>query len=225
MLVSLQVGVLIFVQFPKVQTWLAHKAVNSFSDNIDGELQVGKVYYVFFNKLIIKDISIISTDKSPYLDSLKSERGYSDTLLFVDKLSVNLHIADFIKGQIKLDKIVVDGGEFNLQSEADRRSNLDRIFKLEKNKEKDTVSASPNLLANTLLVKNFRFTMKNHNRYRFKGDSTINFADLDVKDININISDVHLKSDTLYACINQIAGEDNGGTAFVFSRNLIYTCI
>ena len=215
MLVSLQVGALIFVQFPKVQTWLAHKAVNSFSDNIDGELQVGKVYYVFFNKLIIKDISIISTDKSPYLDSLKSERGYSDTLLFVDKLSVNLHIADFIKGQIKLDKIVVDGGEFNLQSEADRRSNLDRIFKLEKNKEKDTVSASPNLLANTLLVKNFRFTMKNHNRYRFKGDSTINFADLDVKDININISDVHLKSDTLYACINQIAGEDKSGTAIV----------
>ena len=215
LLVSLQVGVLIFVQFPKVQTWLAHKTVSSVSDNINGKISIGKVYYVFFNKLIIKDISVVSTDKSYFLDSLKSARGYSDTLLAVDKLSVNLHIVDFLKGQIKLNKIVVNGGEFNLQNEANRMSNLDRIFKLDKKKDKDTNSTSPNLLANTLLVKDFRFTLKNHNRYRFKGDSTINFADLDVRNINIDISDVHLKSDTLYACINRIAGEDKSGTAIV----------
>ena len=51
-LVSLQAGILIFVQFPKVQTWLAHKAVNAVSNNINGKISVGKVYYVFFNKLI-----------------------------------------------------------------------------------------------------------------------------------------------------------------------------
>ena len=214
-LVSLQAGILIFVQFPKVQTWLAHKAVNAVSNNINGKISVGKVYYVFFNKLIVKDISIVSTEQTPLLDSLKSARGYSDTLMAVDKLSVNLHISDFLKGEIKLNKIVVDGGEFNLQTEADRRSNLVRIFNLGKNKEKDTSASAPNLLANTLLVKNFRFTMKNHTRYRFKGDNIINFADLDVRDININISDIHLKSDTLYACINRIAGEDKSGMALV----------
>ena len=215
LLVSLQAGALIFVQFPKVQTWLAHKVTSAVSDRINGRISVGKVYYVFFNKLIVKDISIISTGNSHYLDSLKSVRGYSDTLLAVDKLSVNLHISDFLKGQIKLNKIVITGGEFNLQSEANRKSNIDRIFKLENKKDKDTNSTLPNLLANTVMIKDFRFTMKNHARYRFKGDSTINFADLDVKNININISDVHLKSDTLFACINRIAGEDKSGTAIV----------
>ena len=215
LLVSLQVAAVIVMQFPKIQTFLAQKAVSRVSDHIDGEITVGKVYYLFFNKLIIKDIAIVSKEKSPLLDSLKANCGYSDTLAAVNKLSVNIDVTDFLKGKIKINKIVVDGGEFNLQTEEDRRSNLDRIFKIQKKEDKDTTGSLPGMLANTVKVKDFRFTMKNHTRYRFKGEQTINFADLDVRDINIDISDVHLKSDTLYACINNIQGTDKSGMAIV----------
>ena len=215
LLVSLQVGLLIVLQFPKVQTSITQSVVASVSNNLDGEISVGKVYYLFFNKLIVKDISITEKELTPYLDSLKHAFNHSDTLVAVDKLSINIDVKQLFKGNLKLNKIVVDGGVFNLQNEKNRRSNLDRIFRLQKNHEKDTSKSNFSLLANTLKVKNFRFTMKNHSRYRFKGDNIINFADLDVKDINIDISDAHFKSDTLFACINKIEGEDKSGTAIV----------
>ena len=215
LLVFLQVAALIVIQFPKIQTSLVQKTLVKVSSRLDGDITVGKVYYIFFNKLIIKDIAIVSRGSSPLLDSLEANFGYTDTLLACNKLSVNLDVTDFLKGKIRLNKIVVDGGEFNLQTEADKRSNLDRIFKIQKKVEKDTSGSMPSLLANTVKVKNFKFTMKNHSRYRFKGEQTINFADLDVRDININVSDVHLKSDTLYALINNIQGTDKSGMALV----------
>ena len=102
LLVSLQVAAVIVMQFPKIQTFLAQKAVSRVSDHIDGEITVGKVYYLFFNKLIIKDIAIVSKEKSPLLDSLKANCGYSDTLAAVNKLSVNIDVTDFLKGKIKI---------------------------------------------------------------------------------------------------------------------------
>ena len=130
---------IIVIQFPKVQTALVQKTVARVSNNIDGEITVGKVYYLFFNKLIIKDIAIVSNVNTPLLDSLQANCGYSDTLLACNKLSVNIDVSNFFKGNIKLNKIVVDGGEFNLQTEDNRKSNLDRIFKIEKKEEKDKV--------------------------------------------------------------------------------------
>ena len=215
LLISLQIAALIVVQFPKVQTALAHIAVSSVSKNLNGKISVGNIYYVFFNKLIVNDICVVSTDNSKFLDSLKHSFGHTDTLVAINKLSINIDVEQLFKGNIKLNKVKIDGGEFNLLNEYNKRSNLDRIFKLEKKSEKDTVPGKLNLLANTVMIKNFRFTMKNHARYNDKGSDIINFADLDVKNINIDISDVHLKSDTLYACINRIAGEDKSGTALV----------
>ena len=210
-LVTLQVAMLIVLQFPGVQTFVAQKVTGAVSHKIDGDIKLGKVYFVFFNKLIVNDISIVSRNQSPLLDSLKCNFGYSDTLLRCDKLSLTVNVKDLIDGKINLQRVYINGGEFNLQTEEERRTNLDRIFRLSKNKEKDTSAMPLNLLANTLKISNFRFAMRNHLRYVPKGDSTVNFADLDVKDINVNISDIRLKSDTLYAAINNIQGCDKSG--------------
>lgn len=212
MLVCVQVASLIILQFPGVQTFAVQKVAGAVSDKLDGRISIGKVYFVFFNKLILKDISIVSNSESPMLDSLETNCGYSDTLLRCNKLSLSLDVQHLIDAKIKINKISLSDGEFNLQTEAFKRTNLDRIFRLSKDAPKDTAKkGNLNLLANTLKVNDFRFTMKNHTKYVFKGDSTANFADLDVRDISIDISDVHLKSDTLYAQINCIKGRDKSG--------------
>ena len=212
MLVCVQVASLIILQFPGVQTFAVQKVAGAVSDKLDGRISIGKVYFVFFNKLILKDISIVSNSESPMLDSLETNCGYSDTLLRCNKLSLSLDVQHLIDAKIKINKISLSDGEFNLQTEAFKRTNLDRIFRLSKDAPKDTAKkGNLNLLANTLKVNDFRFTMKNHTKYVFKGDSTANFADLDVRDISIDISDVHLKSDTLYAQINCNKGWDNSG--------------
>lgn len=210
-IVSLQVATLIILQFPGVQTVVAQKVTSAVFNKIDGDINVGKVYFVFFNKFIINDVSIVSRENSPLLDSLKANFNYSDTLLRCDKLSVSFEIQDFLKSKFKLKRVCLNGGEFNLQTESHKRTNLDRIFRLAKKSEKDTSQVSLNLLANTFRMSDFRFTMKNHTRYVPKGDSIVNFADMDVRDIHIDISDVNLKSDTLYADINKIHGIDKSG--------------
>ena len=211
-LVLLQAAALIVLQFPAVQTFIGHKAISSVSDKIDGKLSVGKIYLVFFNRLVVNDISIVSTKKSPLLDSLKINYGQSDTLLAVDKLSVTLKPVDLLKLKIKLNTVTVSGGEFNLQTEEGRMTNLDRIFRMDKDTPKDTAKGGmPDLLANTLRVENFRFSLNTPDRAESVGDSIINFSNLDVRDIFVDISDVHIKSDTIYACINKISGRDKSG--------------
>lgn len=214
MLISLQVACFIVLQIPAVQTYIGKKAVASVSDKINGKVSVGNVYIVFFNKVIVKDISIVSTEKTPLLDSLKANYNQSDTLLACRKLSLTLNPAELLKLKLKLNTISLNGGVFNLQTEQDKYTNLDRIFKINKDAPKDTSKGgAPELLANTLRVEDFRFTLNNPNRFESRGDSIINFSNLNVRDIFINISDVHFKSDTIYASINNISGKDKSGFA------------
>ena len=212
LLVSLQVAALIVLQFPSVQTRIGQKVVRSVSENINGKLSVGNIYFVFFNRIIINDISLVSTDRTPLLDSLKANYGQSDTLLACRKLSVTLNPVNLIKLNLKLNTVTLTDGVFNLQNEENRMTNLDRIFNLQNDTPKDTTKkGSLNLLANTLKLNNFRFTFNTPDRLDNSGDSIINFSNLDVRKIFINISDVHLREDTLYACINNVTGVDKSG--------------
>lgn len=213
-LLCLQAACFIVLQIPAVQTYIGKKAVDSVSDKINGEISIGKIYLVFFNRVIVNDIAIVSTEKSPLLDSLKANYGQSDTLLYCKKLSVTLKPVELLKFKLKLNTISLSGGEFNLQTEKEKYTNLDRIFRLSKDAPKDTTrKGSPELLANALRIEDFRFTLNNPERAQSRGDSIINFSNLDVGDIFVNISDVHLKSDTIYASINNISGKDKSGFA------------
>jgi hypothetical protein len=64
-LVSLQIMAYILLQIPAVQTWVAHRVVNSLTKDIHGKVNVEKVYIVFFNKVLAKNFSIVSTDRTP----------------------------------------------------------------------------------------------------------------------------------------------------------------
>jgi len=225
LLVSLQVASLIALQFPAMQTMIGKVVVDKLSDNIDGKISIGNVYIVFFNRLIVKDISIVSTDKSPLLDSLKLNYGQSDTLVACKKLSVTLDPVNLLKLNLKLNTISLSDGVFNLQNEEERLTNLDRIFKLDKDTPKDTSNkGSINLLANALRLNNFRFTLNNPLRAESRGDSIINFSNLNVRDIYINISDIHLRQDTLFACVNNISGRDISGFTLAELRGNARVC-
>jgi hypothetical protein len=113
--------------------------MESVSDKIDGKMSIGKVHFVFFNRIIVEDFAIVSTEKSQLLDSLKQNFGQSDTLLACKLLSVSLESADLKNTEFKLKNVKVRDGVFNLQNEGGQGStNLNRIFRNDKNKVKDT---------------------------------------------------------------------------------------
>ncbi len=211
-LVAVQAAGYIALQFPAVQTWGAKRIIGLLSENIDGKIDIGKIHIVFFNRFIIQDISITSTETSPHLDSLKRLYHQSDTLLSCRKLSVTLSPAELLKLKIKLSAVKIERGVFNLQNEGDSLTNLSRIFRIDRNRQKDTTKKSSlNLLANSLRIKDFRFTLNNPDKYVTKGDSTINFSDLSISDIDVNLNNIRIERDTLFGTVKNISGTDKSG--------------
>ena len=206
-IVTLQVTCYIVLQVPAVQTFAVKKIVNVLEKKINGDINIEKIYFIFFNKIILKNVSIVSNVSSIQLDSLKQLRGYNDTLLVCQKLSIGFSPRELLKKNIKLNSVSLNRGMFNIQNEAmsldgPNETNLKRIFGTNPNKEKDTTKQfSLNLLANEIDISNFRFYLKNHLRYRFSHDITINFTDLKLSNIDINIIDINIKNDTLFADI------------------------
>lgn len=211
---AIQVAGYIALQFPAVQTFVIQRIIDAASKQIDGKIGIGKVHLIFFNKIILQDISIVSTLNTPQLDSLKENFDQSDTLLSCKKLSISIDAADLAKLQIKLKHINLNGGVFNLQNEGGQgNTNLSRIFRIDKNRVKDTTKKGfpINLLANSLKIKNFRFSLNNPDKFVDKGDSIINFSNLNVSDINVNINNVRIERDTIFGTIKNISGRDKSG--------------
>jgi len=173
------------------------------SNRLNGNIKVGKVYFVFFNRLVINDISI--TEKGNCTGTAK------DTLLACGRLSVTLSPIELLKGNIKLNSALLSNGMFNLQNEGEGMSNLKRVLGLGKAQKDTTRQGSVNLQAGSLKLKNFRFVMQNPRNYRDRGAYCMNFSDLYVNDINLNINSISFVNDTLRANIKSISAKEKCG--------------
>ena len=76
------------LQFPQLQTRIAHKAVTALQEKIDGKIEVDRVAIVFVNKVMAYGICITG------------EQG--DTLASVEKISVSISPSDLLRGRIHI---------------------------------------------------------------------------------------------------------------------------
>ncbi len=194
------IGAYIALQVPSIQTWAAKRATVFLSKRLETKVSIGKVYYVFFNKLILNDVYILS---SP-----------SDTLLNCKKLSVSISAKEFFTSRrLSFNRVHLYDGVFNLYNETDSTTNLSRVFKL-KNTVKDTTDtlAMPlSLFAKEVKLKNFRFTLKNKFLDKGTNGEAINFANLSLSKIDVEIMGVKLERDTLFAEIRNISFNERSG--------------
>lgn len=197
---------------PAIQTWVTHRTISALSKNIDGEINIGKVYIIFFNQVIFKDVSIVSTDKSSNLERLKKEFHQTDTLFKAKDVSVTFSASDLFRKRLKIGKVYLSDGQFNLQSESKMSSNLDRIFKLKGTTKTDTKKKS-NLIATVSKVKlnKFKFRLNNPFNYVYQGNEFINFSDLDVSNINVDVRKIRFTNGILYCDVHKITGTDKSG--------------
>lgn len=209
-MVTLQVAAFIALQVPAIQSSVIKRVTDIIEKEINGKIDVEKVYIIFFNKIILSNVTIVDNESSSYLDSLKQNFNYTDTLLTCNKLSVEIFPKELLDKKIKIKSVKLANGSFNLQNEDEIHTNLTRIFNLKKEKQKSKKS-NINLLANNLLIENFKFSLKNSNKWIIKDSSTINFTDLSVDSIYIDLRDINIIDDTLRANIRNISGIDKSG--------------
>lgn len=219
-ILALQITVYVVLQFPAAQTAIIGKVTRSLSKKIDGEVKIGRIHLVFFNRFIAENISIVS--QSPKSGGVLHS---NDTLLSCRKLSLTVSQSELLKLKLKINRIALSDGLFNLRNEDSVTTNLSRIFRIDKNREKKKREGDGiNLMAKSVRLKNFRFNLKNHVKYVERGDSTINFANLRIHDINVDINNIELKNDTLTADINNISGIDSSGFALVELKGKLSVC-
>ncbi|PKP06241.1 MAG: hypothetical protein CVU10_01360 [Bacteroidetes bacterium HGW-Bacteroidetes-5] len=205
----LPIGAYLALQMPALQTWSARKAAKSLSKRLNTEVSIGKVYYIFFNKLIINDITILSSPK--------------DTLLDCGKVSVTLSAKDIIKGNFRFGHIHLYDGILNLVNETDSTTNLSRIIKGFSSKSvSDSTKLEPDIYAHEFKLENFRFNMLNpFSQVKEIDPQVINFSDLSLSNINLEIKRITFHNDTLKADIKNISFlEKSGFRTNRFSANL-----
>lgn len=214
----LPVGAYLALQIPALQTYAAKKAAGSLSGSLDADVSIGKVYYIFFDQLIAKEISIVSNG--------------NDTLLSAQKISLRIDPRQLISGKkLRFGHIRLESGEFNIVHENDSTTNLDRIFGSGEKSDKDsTVKPLPDIEATQVKLSGFRFRMKNPFSAGYNDNNgSVNFSDLDAYNINIDIRDLKVRGDSLSANIKALSLDEKSGfkvkslsTIGSFARGGIY---
>jgi len=162
--VLIQLAVCLAFQIPSVQTYAVKTVTGMLGDKINGEISVGRISFVFFNRLVLRDVTVCGHGApAPWGESdtcLYCNPG--DTLGHVGKLSVAFSVRDFLNKRIGARKVVLENGFFYLLTEdPDRRSNLTRIFNLPLPDPDKEHPVFPDLFADDIRLHNCGFSLGN----------------------------------------------------------------
>ncbi len=202
----------VLAQLPPIQNMICKRALAELNSAINGKADLDRIYIVFPNRIVIKNLSIVSHCPDSLLcDSIIQAMNISDTLVSCRKISLALSTRDIFRGRLGINRLELDNGVFNLTSEELKTTNLERIFKLEKKAKKDKSKSGLELKLSKLKLNRFRFTLKNPYKPQIIGDSLINWADLRLSGINVDIKRIKLKDEVLTALIQKIRFKEASG--------------
>lgn len=187
------------VKLPYVQTYIIQKITAAVYDNLHIKVEIGSVNYAFFNRLDVNEI---------YVEDLNT-----DTLLYVDKLRLSVSSIGITTGVIGLGTVKLTDGEFNLHNNTEKGTvNIQElVWKFAPPKQGQDTIPKPekkesrfSLEVNNVVLENFRFNMKRTPMKVYDDSARINFTDLRVDSIYIDLDNILLKSDTLFFDISEL---------------------
>ena len=208
-------AIALLVQTPMVQTFVANKVLEILSKNIDGDVSFEKIHFKPFSNLVLKNLVII--DENPYLDPADSTCMPVDTLLRARYL-----IADFswktLMGYegFHIDDVTIRDAQMSLVLEehpvkGTTTNNLTRIFRLDNIPQKEKTDKEI-FRIERVQIEDFSFRMKNYsdNKTTYYGGG-INWNDLEVNDININVSGLRFKGGIMSGSVNEMSFTEKSG--------------
>jgi len=174
---------IIALHSPSVQTSLCRKAASIVSENIEGQVEIGTVSFSFPGLLLLKDVCI--TQENP-----------QDTVLSVHKIFADARLFALLRGDVIVDKVRLEEGVFRLRNVNDSTTNLSLLLApFATDKESPEKSFLKTVSVSRVTLKNFDVSRRNPfadtvDKVK-ENPNRINFNDLDVRDINLDIR--HIK--------------------------------
>lgn len=185
------------LQFKTVQTYVAKKAANYLSKELNTRVEVGSLY--------------IKPFKSVVLDSLYIQDLEKDTLLFSPKFSIDINNFSLKARKITVNLIQMDNGKFYLKKYKDQSTNLTFILNYFSSGKttKKKVSKPYDITLAKIVLNNVAFKYKNFNNVNpVKG---INFNDILLSGLSTTILDLDTKSYLLKAGIRNMTFREKSG--------------
>ena len=208
------------IQFPKVQTAVARKVVESLENSIDGSFSFDKIHFKPFTTLVLKNVSI--TDKDPVADPYNPSVNPVDTLFRAEYIIASFTLEGLFKQEgIHLRRAFIDNAQMNLILENKEdigdgditTDNLSRIFKLKKPDPNKPKNMKEIFHIKKVEIRNMGFAMKNFQSERpeYDNDFGIDWNDLDVKDIHIQARNLMFKGGKMSGIADKIAFRERSG--------------
>ena len=189
-------GGYIALRSSKVQTKITQYIAGYLSDELNTEVSVQGVDIGFFNRIILEGL---------YVEDLKG-----DTLAHLSRLHLGVNYLGIDNNTVRLSKIRIDDLKFYLQKyEGDEKLNLQFLidyFKVPKDTLKSPVW---DITSNELELRNASFQLRDH--YAESTNIGIDYKDLDVRKINLNIKQIKIDGDTIYGNITKLNCYENRG--------------
>ena len=161
---ALETAAVLIFQVPAVQTYAARSISDAVKGKINGEITIGGVSLVFFNRLVLRDVTVCGYGSpAPWGDSDTCFfYNPGDTLGHVGKLTASFSLGDIITGKPKVRRINLERGFFNLMVESfDNASNLNRILNIPVPDPNVVPPVFPDLAADDIRLKDCGFSLSN----------------------------------------------------------------
>ena len=180
--ILLPLAAILLAQIPAVQTFAARKASAALSKRIDGDINVGSVYIAPFNTVILRDVT------------MRGPEG--DTIADVRRLTARLDGKSlFSPNELKVQHVVLDGGQVNIRYITPEETNLGRIISQlsgEKKEDKEPVKLPwEKITVDKFNVEGVDFSLVNPFAEKKEiAGTAMDFNNLHIKDLNLKAADL-----------------------------------
>ena len=189
---------LLLLRTSTVQTYLTQRIAAYFSDRLETSVTLSKVDIDFFKTLILEDFLI------------KDLAG--DTLLYSDRLGLDLKLIQPKKHSLAVNQITLENTTFQLTTWVEKKgSNYDFIVDYFSPTEKviDTTQGAWKLNFDQVELINARFIYNDVGHS--KANHGIDFSHIDAKEIYGVFNDLEIVNDTIFSTVNGLRFKEKSG--------------
>ncbi len=193
------------IRFPDIQTLLVKRITENISAKIKSTISVGRVDFIFFNRLRLNDILI--KDKN------------NDTLLYAARASIGIRKIDLRHNSVRLNRVIIINPVVAFITDSTGVNNLKWYLDLIKNPY-DTTDKASNISINQIDIRNARFALVN--KTRINENDLLDFSNLHLTDLNGIVEDFIIRNDsTSFSVYNLAFRESKGFTVQKMSSNIL----
>jgi hypothetical protein len=186
----------IILQNKQIQTYLAKKIATTVSENLEAEFSIESVDIIFFNRVVMKEVL------------LKDHR--MDTLLHAPSMIATLKTLNRPERIINLSRLSLENATIRLATDTTRDVNIKVIIDALRNPPDSSRTEKWTVNFEAINLQKSKFILDHKFRYR-DVPYGINFTDLHIGDMDLDIDGFRIANDTVVFKIEHLSFQERSG--------------